>query len=257
MLAPLLSGLFFCLELALVPLVLGRRFRGQLVSFTAFIILLAARDTVSWIFVPSSLRNSVAWFDIYWTTEFILSAMYLVVIAEIAKRSLSGYPSIWRPASTLLSAVALGLVSWTVASTLPLFGHRRLFVMVGDRCLVLTITILVLLLMAIDAYYRLKLPSLYRLVLVGIGIYSSVEVVANQFQIQSRVVGFWIWGEMRVLSFGAATIVWIYAIWRWAGPSARQAELIPQSKYEALSPKIHDRLREAIRKLATLAGERS
>ena len=234
------------MELTLVPLVLHRKFRGQLLSFTVFILLLAARDIAAWFFIPLSFRNSVAWFDIYWTTEFILSTMYLLVIADIAKRFLGRYPSIWRPASILLSVIALGLMSWTVASALPLFGHRRLFVMVGDRGLVLTTTILLLLLMTIGAYYRLKLPPLYRLVLVGIGIYTSIEVAANQFEIRSRIAGFQIWDELRLLAFGVALIVWTYAIWRWAGPSTRHAELIPQSKYEALSPKIHDWLREAI-----------
>jgi hypothetical protein len=256
MLSSLLEWLVYSLELALLPLVLAGKFRRQMVSFTVFVVLLVARDTVNIIFVRASFGNGLTWFYIYWSSEFILSAMYLVMIAEIAKRFLSGYPSVWRPAAILLSSVALGLMSWTVASAMRYVGHRRLFLMVGDRCLVLTITILLLLLMAIAAYYRLRLPLLYLLVLVGIGIYASIEVLANQFQIRSTT-GYWIWDEMRRLAFGVSVIVWNYAVWCRAEPVARETDLIPQSKYEDISLKVHDCLREAIRKLAALAGERS
>jgi hypothetical protein len=52
-------------------------------------------------------------------------------------------------------------------------------------------------------------------------------------------------------------LVWIYAIWRWAASRTRQTELIFQSKHNDLSPKVHERLQEAIQKLANLAGQRS
>ncbi len=177
--------------------------------------------------------------------------MYLLMIAEIAIRSLRGYPSIWRPASTLLSVVAMALISWTVVSTMHYFGHRRQFVMVGDQHLVLAITILLLLLMAISSYYRVKIPPLYRLVLAGIGIYASIEVVANQIQFQSRS-GFSIWNNMRLSAFAVALILWIYAVLRRATLPADQTELIPQSKYDDLSPQIHDRLQTMNYKLTKL-----
>ena len=220
-------------------------------SFTVFMVLVVFRDIACLIVNRTSFYNSLAWFDIYWTSEFVLTSIYLLMIAQIAMRSLRGYPSIWRSASTFLSVVALALVSWTVVSTMHYFGHRRQFVMVGDQHLVLTIIILVLLLMAICSYYRVKLPPLYRLVLAGIGIYTSIEMVANQVQFQSRV-GYTIWNNLRVSAFKIGLILWIYAAWRWAAAPARQDELIPQSKYDDLSPQIHDRLQTLNYKLARL-----
>jgi hypothetical protein len=99
----LLSVLVYCLEFALLPLVLSRGFRRHLGIFVMFIVLLVVRDIACLIVVHTSFSRSAAWFDIYWTSEFVLSMMYLFIIAEIAKRSLRVYPSIWRPASTLLS----------------------------------------------------------------------------------------------------------------------------------------------------------
>jgi len=252
----IISLVVYCLELVLLLLVLRREFRRQLVVFTAFITLLVVRDIACAIVAQTSFSNSFEWFYIYWISEFALSTMYLFIIAEIARRSLSGYPSVWHPASRLLALVGLALMSWTVISTMRYLGHLRLFVMVGDRCLVLTITVLLLLLLAIDAYYRLKLPPLYRLILVGIGIYTSIEVFANEFEIRSRN-GYSIWFDMRLLSFATALIVWIYGVWRWPASLAPQAELIPQSKYDDLSSQVHNRLRNVVQKLAHLSGQGS
>ena len=252
----IVSSIGYCVQLVLLALVLRREFRRQLMSFTVFMVLVVLRDTACLIVNRTSFYSSHAWFDIYWTSEFVISTMYLCVIVEIAMRSLRGYPSIWRPASTLLSVVALALTTWTVVSTMHYFGHHRQFVMVGDQHLVLTITILVLLLLAISSYYRVKLSPLYRLVLAGIGIYTSIEVVANQVQLQSRV-GYTIWDNLRLSAFDIGQILWIYAALRCTASSAVEAELIPQSKYDDLSPQIHDRLQTLNFKLGKLFEIRS
>jgi hypothetical protein len=111
--------------------------------------------------------------------------------------------------------------------------------------------------MAIGAYYRLKLLPLYRFVLVGIGIYAAVQVAANQIVMQYRMEPTPLWDLMRRGSFVLSIAMWTYGVWRWAGPPACQVELIPQSKYDDLSPQVHDRLYEANLKLANLTSERS
>jgi hypothetical protein len=133
-----------------------------------------------------------------------------------------------------------------------------LYILVGEQRLLLTITILILVVMGIGAYYRLKLPPLYRYVLVGIGIYAAVQVavdqVVMQYQMESNDV---LWDVMRRGSFLLSAAVWSYGVWRWSGPPALQVELISQSKYDDLSPKVHDRLHEVNLKLANLTSQRS
>lgn len=252
-----LTVIIYSLSLTLLLLVLRRNLYQRLPVFTVFVLTFIARDIIVLFFAYGSIAHTRLWFYTFWTSDFMLSTMYLFVIAEIAKLFLRDYPSIWRSASRLLAIVGIALMSWTIYSAARHFGHPRAFVMVGDQRLTLTISILLLLLMGIGAYYRLKPAPLYLLVLVGIGIYASVQVAGNQIEMQYRLGPDSFWDLIRRGSFAISEIVWIYAVWRWAAPPVCEAELIPQSKYENLSPQIHDRLREAIQKLASLAGERS
>jgi len=255
----ILTVIGYSLSLSLLALVLWRNLRRRLPVFTLFVVLFVTRD-VAILFVDRAFTYTRTWYCIFWTSEFIISVMYLFMIAEVARLFLRGYPSIWRSASRLLTAVGIVLTAWTVYSMMRFWGHLRLFFSVGDHRLTLTITILILLLMAIGSYYRLKLHPLYRLVLIGIGMYTSVQLVTNQLLIQNRLASATpFWDFLRRGSFGISELVWMYAIWRWAAaaPPFRQSELISQSKYDHLSPQIHNRLQDVIQKLASLVDQRS
>jgi hypothetical protein len=256
MFSQVVSIVVCCFSLVLIVLLIGRDVRRRLVALTLFMGICIARDAVSFFVVHTSFVHSVAWFYIYWASEFILSTMYLFMIAEISKRFLSDYPSIRRSASTLLTLVALPLISWTVFSAMRHAGHPRLFIMNGEQALALTIMIILLILMGIVAYYRLSLPPLYRLVLVGIGIYGSVVVAADQVELNNRSADS-IVDYMRRGAFAISLVVWMYAVWRWAEDSTPQHDLIPQSKYDDLSPQVHNRLQEVNQKLTDLASQRS
>jgi hypothetical protein len=245
----------FCLSLALLLLVLRRKLHQRLTAFSFFVVMFVVREAAGLVVRQTSSKDGLAWAYIYWTSELALSAMYLLIVAEISKRFFREYPSIRRNASRLLGVAAVALLLWIAAAVLRYAGHPRLFFMIVDQRLELTITILLLLLMAIGAYYRLTLPPLYRFVLIGIGIYASVQVVANQIELQYKGGPDSLFDYLRRVSFTISVIVWTYAVWRWAAPPTTPAELIPQSKYDALSPRVHDRLQEVNLKLANLANE--
>jgi hypothetical protein len=254
-----LTVVIYCLSLSLLALVLWRSLRRHLPVFTLFVVSFVTRDVATLLFIKRPFSLSLAWFYMFWTSEFVLSAMYLLVIAEVAGLFLREYPSIWRSASRLLAIVGLALITWTVYSATRFWKHPSQFVMVGDQRLVLTIAILILLLMAIGSYYRLKLHPLDRLVLIGIGIYTSVQVATNQLEIQYKMASSnSLWDFLRRGSFGISELVWIYAVWRWAaaGSPVRQSQLISQSKYERLSPQVHNRLQDVIQKLTSLVDQR-
>jgi hypothetical protein len=255
----LLTVILYCLSLALLALALWRNLYQRLPAFTLFVISFVTRDVAMLFFLKSPFSHTVAWAYLFWVSEFILSAMYLFVIAEVGRLFLRDYPSIWRSASRSLAVVGLVLLTWTVYSAMRYWGHPKRFIMVGDQRLVLTIAILILLLMAIGTYYRLKLPPLYRLVLIGIGIYASVQVVSNQIEMQFNMGPNTLWDFMRRGSFGISELVWMYAIWRWAAaaPPALQSRLIPQSGYDQLSSQVHNRLQDVIQKLGSLVDQRT
>lgn len=257
MFSELLSIIVLFIGLSLLWLILGRKLHRHLKTFSLFIFLFVVRDIVSLFVLHTPFGQGLVWSYTYWTSELIFSAIYLLMIAEISFRFLSVYPSIRRSATRLLVVVGFALLSWMAASLLRNFGHPRLFYMIGDQRLELTITVLILLVMAIGAYYRLKLSPLYRLVLIGIGIYSSVQVVANQIELQYKMGADSVFDYMRRGSFTTSLVVWTYAVWRWATAPAVRIELIPQSKYDHFSPQVHSRLQDVNLKLANLAGQRS
>jgi hypothetical protein len=257
MFSTVFSIIVYSLSLVLLVVLFGRNVARRLVFLTLFISLCILRDTVSLFLVHTSFAHHAAWFYIYWTSEVILSAMYLGMIAEISRQFLSDYPSIRRPALRVLGAVALALISWTVFSAMRHAGHPVLFFMTGEQRLVLTITMVLLLLMGIVAYYRLRLPPLYRLVLIGIGIYASLEVVADQVMLKYRLGPDSICDYTRRGAFAISVVVWTYAVWRWGAASIPRRELISQSKYDDISPQLHESLHEANLKLANLTSQRS
>lgn len=247
----------YCLSSVLVLLLFSRNVARRLVFLTLFVSLCILRDTVSLFLIHTGFVRSVTWFYIYWISEVLLSGMYLCMIAEISRHFLSDYPSIRRPALRLLGVVGLALMSWTVFSAMRHVGHPVLLFMTGEQRLVLTITMVLLLLMGIVAYYRLRLPPLYRLVLIGIGIYASLEVVADQIMLKYRLGPDSICDYTRRGAFLISVVVWTYAVWRWGTASVPQRELIPQSKYDDISPQLHERLHEANLKLENLTSQRS
>ena len=257
MLSNMLTVLGYSLSLTLLLLVLHRNIRRRLPVFTLFVVLFATRD-IATLFISYWHRGlTPTWICFFWTSEFLLTGLYLFIIAEIAKLFLCDYPSIWRSASRLFDGLTLVLMSWVVYSAYRHVQHPRLYILVGEQRLLLTITILLLLVMAIGAYYRLKLPPLYRFVLVGIGIYASVQIAADQIVMQYRMEPNSLWDLMRRGAFLFSSALWTYGVWRWAGHPARKVELIPQLKYDTLSRQVHDHLCEANLKIANLTGQRS
>jgi hypothetical protein len=255
MFSEILTVIIYSLSLSLLALVVWRNLHRRLPVFTLFVFSFVTRDVVVLFFAYRPFAHTHTWYYIFWASEFALSAMYPFMIAEVARLYLRDYPSIWRSASRLLAVVGLVLITWTVYSTMRFWGSPRLFVSVGDQRLMLTITSLILLLMAIGSYYRIKLHPLYRLVLIGVGIYTSVQVVTNQIEILYRLaVSTPLWDFLRRGSFGISELIWIYGIWRWAAatPPVPQSELIPQSEYDHLSPQVHNRLQDMVQKLASL-----
>ena len=243
--------------LALIVLLVVRHVWQRLVFLTIFMSLCITRDAITIFVIRTAFGHGVKWFYIYWIAEIILTVMYLLMIAEISNHFLSDYPSIRPSAFRLLGVVTLALSFWTATSAMRYAGHPRMFFTTGEQHLVLTITIVLLLLMGIVVYYRLRLPPLYRLVLFGIGIYASIVMGADQIELQFRLGPNSVFDYVRRAAFSISAVIWTYAVWRWPAPSARHLELIPQSEYDDLSPQVHDRLREANLKLANLKGEGS
>ena len=243
-----------CLYVVLLFFAFRRNLYQRLFFFTAYVILLVARDAAGLWVIHTSFYNLAAGLYIYWGSEFILTTLRLLTIAEISKRYLRGYPVVWAFALRLLTAVAVILLSWTAYSASQNVHHFRRFILVGDQRFEFMQAILLLLLFIIGIYYGLQISPLYRLILIGIGIYSSIQVADNQIGILHKMPPNSVFDYIRRGSFTVSLALWTYAVWRWAAVQDAKPKLISQATYDRLSPQLHDRLRELNDKLADLTG---
>jgi hypothetical protein len=246
------------LELALLVVSFKRKLYRQLVFFSAYVVLLAIYDPIDhWIgHYHYSFFSSAAYNYIYWSTQLALSLLRLLTIAEISRRSLRGYPAVWAFGWRLLSGVGVLLLSWTIYSAMLRRHHFRQFISVADQRFELMQAILLLLLFFLGAYYRVRISALFRLILIGICIYSAVEVANSQLFDLKSILAVPIFGYIRRSLSPVSVAIWTYAVWRWGATSNTTPDLISQEKYDKFSPQIHDRLRQLNDKLTDLTGER-
>jgi hypothetical protein len=116
--------------------------------------------------------------------------------------------------------------------------------------------ILLLLVLVIGVYYRLRIPRLYRLILIGIGIYASIQVTNNPLGINQLILPNSTFDFIRRGSILISLGVWLYAIWRSPRIPDVRPGLISQATYDELAPQVHDHLKELNDKLANLIGGR-
>jgi len=101
----------------------------------------------------------------------------------------------------------------------------------------------------IGVYYRIRVPPLYKLVLIGSCIYSTDQLVTNRVdRYLSASTNFPLDLVQRFAYVGMLSI-WLWAVWRWGKSSTPPPDLVSQATYDELSPQIHDRLRELNDKL--------
>jgi hypothetical protein len=233
-----------------------RKLYTRLIFFTAFQILLLAW-AILWTWVSGTPAfTSHLWFNIYWGVQSAMSILKLFTIGEISNRVLHEYPAIRVLASGLLGGTAAILLLWTADSAIHNAHHIRRFILLGNQRFELMLAVLILVLLMIGAYYRIQILPLYRLILIGIGIYSAIQVANNELAIHILIIPNSIFDYMRRGPSTISNVIWAYAVWRCSpAPDAKPA-LISQATYDDLSPQIHDRLKELNDKLSGLTAKR-
>jgi hypothetical protein len=244
---------FFVCCPATLFFIFRRKLYKRLIFFTAFQILLLAW-AILWTCVSGTPAfTSPIWFNIYWGVQSAISILKLFTIAEISNRVLHEYPAIRVLATGLLGGTTAILLFWTADSAIHNVHHIRRFILLGNQRFEFMLTVLLLIVLMIGAYYRIQIPSLYRLILIGIGIYSSIQVANNELAIHIAIIPGSIFDYMRRAPSTISNVIWAYAVWRCSPVPDAKPDLISQATYDDLSPQIHERLRELNDKLAGLA----
>lgn len=231
------------LELMLCALMVRRGLYRRLPFFSTYVALVFARATlVWWAYHFLGYDSRTAWHIAYVTEGVSLLARGLVV-AELCWSSLRGYRGVWALAWRLLSVIALLLLL-----NAALDAHGRAywiapFILTAKRGLELAATAILLSLVIISRYYRIRLEPVQRMVALGLGFYSTVQALNDTFMREWLTQYFHAWNGIRLVSFQVALAIWLLALRKPLPATAPAPTLVPQSVYDELAPQVNYRLR--------------
>lgn len=231
----------------------------QLKFFAFYVLFTVVRQIgLEWYGVPPAIGDPsyYRYLYCYWTAAFVLSFLRLFITLEICEKVLTGYPALKLLAWRILSGLATVLFSWTIYFAIRNIHHIRRLILTFQQTTDISFAILLLTLMGIGVYYRMRIPSLYRMILIGSCIYSAVQVVDSELGRHIVSLPNSVFDFVQRLAYSLMLGIWAWAVWRWGRDSNPPVELISQSTYDDLSPQIHDRLRELNDKLTDLTGKR-
>lgn len=248
--------IFFVFCPATLYFIFRRKLYVRLKFFTVYqILLLSASALFLWISTTPAF-GTARWFDIYWTIQLALAVLRLLTIGEISNQILREYPAIRAFTSWVMAGTAAALLLWTAKSAVNNVHHVRRFILLGDQRFEFMQAVLVVIFLIIGVYYGISIPRIYRLILIGIGIYASVQVANNPLALRTAVLPNSFSDYMRRVASTVSVVLWANAVWRWSSVPDAKPPLISQDTYDELSPQIHDRLRELNDKLSELTGKR-
>lgn len=242
------------LEFFILALLLYRRTFRILRFFALYSALLLVWDSVWFIVSSNSAAYNSPWaYYLFWTVEAILPCLRLLAIAEICWRSLRGYPAIWRLASRALLTIAAGLLVWTAISSYASRGMFQRFIDIGLQRFEFMQAVVALAFIAMAYRYRVQLLPIHRLILLGLCLYSTVQVANNQISALNPKLLLPIFDVVRRISMSASQCIWLYAVaLPLAEPVTPESEVFSGGELERFAPEVHDRLRELNDRLGAL-----
>jgi hypothetical protein len=192
----------------------------------------------------------------YWISAFVLSFLRLFITLEICERVLRKYPAlrvfVWR----IMASLAVALFTWTLYFGIRNFPHVSRFLLTFQQTTDVSFALLVLTLMGIGVYYRMRIPGLYRVILIGSCVYSAVQVVDSEVGRQTAYAPNSPFDFAQRLAYNMMLAIWAWAVWQHGKESTPSPETVSQATYDELSPQIHDRLKELNDKLSDLTARR-
>ncbi len=256
--------LAYCLEVLLLVLAVRKRIYRSLMILAIYIFLLFSRETV-WLYISHTSyfgANRASYF--YYISDGVLTLIRLLVIVEIGIRTLRGYPAIWPFAWRVLGLIGSALILWGTTAVIRDAHSPQQLILSIREFLNTSQALILLMVLAIGLYYRVFVPQLFRSIVVGICIFSAVQIFNSELgryvanPTNSALDDFIhryssAFDYIYRCSFIILEIVWLRALWIWSPAPHRPPQLITQTVYDDLSPQVHDRLRELNDRLARVS----
>ncbi|HEX2711609.1 MAG TPA: hypothetical protein VHM88_05215 [Candidatus Acidoferrales bacterium] len=245
----LLAGINTVLEGALCVLIVRRGLYRRLPLFSAYIAWVLVRAILLWwAYHVLGFGSQAAWYLAYVTQGISLLARGLA-LGELCWRNLRTYRGIWALAWRLLCAIALLLLCNAALDARGNIAKIAPFILTAERGLELAVVGILVLWLGICRYYRISLEPVQKMIALGMGFYSAVQVLNNSFVRDGLMQYFHLtpylhwWNGIRMVSFQAALVIWLLALRKPLPERAPAPTLLPQRVYDELSPQVNYRLR--------------
>ncbi|MGH9701830.1 MAG: hypothetical protein ACRD4K_00525 [Candidatus Acidiferrales bacterium] len=237
------------LEVLTCCLALYRGLFHRLPIFTTYLVLLVLNECIWWpAYHLLDVRSNMAFF-IYWVLQAILLMARGAVIAEICWKLLRDYSGIWRLARQALTIAAVILVLLAIPRWNQRGPRLSLMVLSGERGLEFAVVVILLIGLSFCRYYRIHIEIPFPLILLGLGIYSAMQVVNNALLEVWKGSYFEQWNTVRGASFEFAIILWSIALRKPLPEIRRAPALLSPEVYLQVSPEMNQQLRELNQRL--------
>ncbi len=188
------------------------------------------------------LRLDYSWmFYVGWVAFAVALLARGLVVGELCRRVLRPYIGVWALAWRILIGVAMLLVVYAGLAAYSNRNPLEVFLFTAERGLELAAAVLLILLLGISHYFRIRVDRLSQLLVLGLGTWSLLQVVNNMALLLWS--DYYHWGSaVKMLGFHLSLIIWIAAL-RKPIPQEEQVPLLPQPVYDALAPQTNLKLR--------------
>lgn len=237
-------GVNLALEAGVCGLALRRGLYRRFRLFTLYLLAIVLCEIVRWIpILAYGLRSRGALWA-YWGTQGALLVLRGAVVFEICYLLLRAYPGVWKLAKDFLMLVALGLGTTAFLAPKQEGPHVAGVILTAERGLELAIVGLLVMALAFCRYYRIPVDRLTGMVALGLGLYSTIQIVNNSFLTYRIVDYFRWWAEIRLDSYALASLTWLAVLWRPLPAPRRAPALLDPGIYSSMAPKVTGRLRD-------------
>jgi len=231
------------LKVLVCTLALRHRLFARLPFFTIYLVLTTAREILFWWLYHSFGYHSTIAFYGFWVSQAVLLGGRAAVVAELTWRALRGYRGVWALGWRLLCFFGLILLFHAAMDARGNASFLVGFIVTAERDLELAIAGILVALLATGRYYRIPFDPVQRMVALGLGFYSAVQVLNNGLPREWQTLYFDWWNAIRVITFQATLVIWLWALRKPLPAAAPAPELLPQDIYDELSPQVNYRLR--------------
>jgi len=198
--------------------------------------------TLSWFYLGLGYSSRPV-FYYFWITQGILVVTRAAAVVEIAWRALRGYRGVWGLGWRLLCFVGLILLFHAAMNVSGSASFLVRLIVTAERDLELAVAGILVALLATSRYYRIPFDPAQRMVALGLGFYSAVQVLNNGLPRGWQTLYFDWWSAIRVITFQATLVIWLWALRKPLPAAAPAPALLPQGVYDELSPQVNYRLR--------------